>query len=335
MATQRIVLIDADGATRETARKALSTSARPVAIHHTVDTALAEMAKYPPALIVTSIDMPDYPGVSAVMEIQRRWPHAPIVVLTDQGSEDLAVRCFREGAADYVIKDRVASELSGVVARLLEAPPAPLKSSPRPTQPVATNKVDASPLTTQAKQGPKSIPAATAALDGQYRVLSWNRARRQQEKIGEFLVRKWNLAAREDKPRELNGTRIHPDRLAVLHRQVSRLRRWSDLVEGAKRDVRRHARRLLANVVTLFPIDSRGKPVDERSFESFCKDISSSGCCLLHHELLMEDVFVIRFSYLGSPTIVLSSQRVRDRSLGQGMYEIGFRFVERLDCERI
>lgn len=49
--------------------------------------------------------LPDTDGLSLMKNIHNLLPSIPIVITTGQGSEELAVATFREGAADYIIKN--------------------------------------------------------------------------------------------------------------------------------------------------------------------------------------------------------------------------------------
>lgn len=74
-----------------------------------------------PALVVTDIQMPEMNGLDLVSEVRQRYPHVPVVLITSQGSEELAVKAIRRGAASYVPKRILADELPGTVLQVLTA----------------------------------------------------------------------------------------------------------------------------------------------------------------------------------------------------------------------
>jgi len=64
-----------------------------------------------PLAVVTDLHMPEGNGLALVKEVRRRFPTIPVVLMTAFGSEEIAVEALVEGAADYVPKHRLASEL--------------------------------------------------------------------------------------------------------------------------------------------------------------------------------------------------------------------------------
>ncbi len=54
--------------------------------------------------LLLDLGLPDSPGQKAVMEVNRRVPEIPLVVLTGRQDEDVALQAIREGAQDYLVK---------------------------------------------------------------------------------------------------------------------------------------------------------------------------------------------------------------------------------------
>jgi len=73
-----------------------------------------------PACIFFDFDYPDRRRLSYFANVKNRFPSIPIVMMTVQHSESLAVWAYRHGALDYLIKPVDDGELSKCVDRILE-----------------------------------------------------------------------------------------------------------------------------------------------------------------------------------------------------------------------
>ena len=69
-----------------------------------------------PDAITLDLSLPDSSGLDSFLEIHRRFPNEPIVILTGEHDEELAVQAMRNGAQDYVLK---SSLNAGVLVRSL------------------------------------------------------------------------------------------------------------------------------------------------------------------------------------------------------------------------
>lgn len=81
--------------------------------------ALARIAVRPPELILTDMQMPELNGLELVEAVQRDYPLIPLVLMTAQGSERIAVDALERGAASYVPKRELAQDLVAVIERVL------------------------------------------------------------------------------------------------------------------------------------------------------------------------------------------------------------------------
>jgi putative two-component system response regulator len=73
------------------------------------------------SLAVVDHKLPDGLGMQVLDTLRANDPTMPIVMLTGQGSEEMAIEAFRHGASDYVVKgggylDALASRVRGLVA---------------------------------------------------------------------------------------------------------------------------------------------------------------------------------------------------------------------------
>ncbi|MGI5940454.1 MAG: SpoIIE family protein phosphatase [Thermoleophilia bacterium] len=82
----------------------------------------------PVDVILLDLGLPDGQGIESLRKIRKLAPIAPIIVLTGEADEDLAVEALREGAQDYLIKNTInASAVSRVVRYTIERAQAELR----------------------------------------------------------------------------------------------------------------------------------------------------------------------------------------------------------------
>jgi CheY-like chemotaxis protein len=82
--------------------------------------ALERLEESPPDLVVTDLVMPGMNGLELVAEIRERFTAIPVVLMTSQGNEEIAVRALKEGASSYVPKRNLATDLGETVSEILE-----------------------------------------------------------------------------------------------------------------------------------------------------------------------------------------------------------------------
>ena len=69
--------------------------------------------------MVTDLVMPEIDGLKVVDEVKRRWPAVPVVLMTSRGNEEIASEALKRGAAGYVSKSRLETDLPHTVHNLL------------------------------------------------------------------------------------------------------------------------------------------------------------------------------------------------------------------------
>ncbi len=72
-----------------------------------------------PDLILTDLQMPEMDGLELVKQVKRRFPLTPVVLMTAQGSEQIAVQALEQGAASYVPKAELANDLCETLERVV------------------------------------------------------------------------------------------------------------------------------------------------------------------------------------------------------------------------
>jgi CheY-like chemotaxis protein/anti-sigma regulatory factor (Ser/Thr protein kinase) len=83
--------------------------------------ALAVLDREKPALVLTDLLLPGMDGLQLVEAIHRVHPLVPIVLMTAHGSEDLALRALKSGAASYVPKRSLDTDLAETLKHVLTA----------------------------------------------------------------------------------------------------------------------------------------------------------------------------------------------------------------------
>src|ERR1700694_4629543 len=71
--------------------------------------------------VISDVYMPDGDGLTMVQELRALLPSLPIVLMTAQGSVELAVRAVEEGATDFIAKPFEVSAVAALLRRHLSA----------------------------------------------------------------------------------------------------------------------------------------------------------------------------------------------------------------------
>lgn len=83
--------------------------------------ALGAVERDQPDLILTDLNMPVMNGFQLVEEVRLRHRGVPVILMTAQGSDEIAIRALQSGAASYVPKKLLARELIDTTLSVLEA----------------------------------------------------------------------------------------------------------------------------------------------------------------------------------------------------------------------
>ncbi|HLE23584.1 MAG TPA: response regulator, partial [Anaerolineales bacterium] len=72
-----------------------------------------------PDLVITDLHMPGLPGLDLIRRLRQDRPTLPVILMTSEGSEQVAIETLRAGAADYLAKPFEAEQLLAAVGRAL------------------------------------------------------------------------------------------------------------------------------------------------------------------------------------------------------------------------
>jgi len=75
-----------------------------------------------PNLIITDLNLPRMGGLDIMADLQDRGAKVPFIVMTLHGSEETAVRAFRLGAKDYLVKPLRVEDVEMALERALAEP---------------------------------------------------------------------------------------------------------------------------------------------------------------------------------------------------------------------
>ncbi len=81
--------------------------------------ALEMLAASQPELIITDMMMPVVDGLQLVAAVKKQYPLVPVILITSKGSEDIAVKALKLGAASYSPKSALAQDLVETVQGVL------------------------------------------------------------------------------------------------------------------------------------------------------------------------------------------------------------------------
>lgn len=81
--------------------------------------ALGKIEQAVPDVVVTDLVMPEMDGLTLTGVITDKFPLVPVILITGQGNEEIAVQALHRGAASYVPKRRLADKLLDTVREVL------------------------------------------------------------------------------------------------------------------------------------------------------------------------------------------------------------------------
>jgi two-component system NtrC family sensor kinase len=82
--------------------------------------ALSLVQELKPDLVITDHQMPNLKGLELIRRLRQNYPFLPVILITGESSEDVAIRAVRVGATDYLSKPFDSDQLLEVVQRCLD-----------------------------------------------------------------------------------------------------------------------------------------------------------------------------------------------------------------------
>jgi len=83
--------------------------------------ALLQIGRAAPDLVLTDLQMPQINGLQLVSAVREKYPRVPVILMTSQGSEEIAFQALQVGAASYVPKTFLQDNLRDTVHKVLQA----------------------------------------------------------------------------------------------------------------------------------------------------------------------------------------------------------------------
>jgi CheY-like chemotaxis protein/anti-sigma regulatory factor (Ser/Thr protein kinase) len=116
-----ILVVDDEAVDREQATRCLA-QMDDLEVLHASDgkEALEIISARKPDLVLTDLRMPGMDGLELVGEVQRHYPLLPILLMTSQGNERVAVNALKAGASSYVPKSDLGDSLVETVEQVLD-----------------------------------------------------------------------------------------------------------------------------------------------------------------------------------------------------------------------
>jgi CheY-like chemotaxis protein len=72
-----------------------------------------------PDVVLTDMNMPEMDGLELVAAVKENYPRTPVILMTAEGSEEIAAQALQQGAASYVPKAKCGEDLAETVIRVL------------------------------------------------------------------------------------------------------------------------------------------------------------------------------------------------------------------------
>jgi len=119
MMTQgRILVVDDDPLLLDTLREILTAGGFDTHAETDGRAALAHLAEFRPDVVITDVKMPGLDGFALLRKVREREPELPVILLTGEGSVEMALRAVREEGAYHFLEKPVDNEqLLEVTAR--------------------------------------------------------------------------------------------------------------------------------------------------------------------------------------------------------------------------
>jgi two-component system response regulator PilR (NtrC family)/two-component system response regulator HydG len=117
--TERILVVDDDASIRETFRHHLAGQGYQMATAGDAAEAIAQLAGFDPALVITDVRMPRLSGLELLQQLKEARPDLDVIVITAHQDMATAIGAMKAGAYDYLVKPLDLDQIDLVVTRCL------------------------------------------------------------------------------------------------------------------------------------------------------------------------------------------------------------------------
>jgi signal transduction histidine kinase len=109
--TTQILLIEDNPGDADLVRLRLVEGKSPVNVNcvNRLSDGLAALSKQTPAVVLLDLNLPDSHGAETFRRVMEHAPNVPVVVLSGQDDEALAIKAVHQGVQDYLIKGNISS----------------------------------------------------------------------------------------------------------------------------------------------------------------------------------------------------------------------------------
>src|SRR5208282_1752636 len=106
----QVLLIEDNPGDADLVRLRLVECKTPVNIHcvHRLSDGLASLSKETPSVVLLDLNLPDSRGAETFRKVMEHSPNVPVVVLSGQDDEALAIKAVHQGVQDYLIKGNIS-----------------------------------------------------------------------------------------------------------------------------------------------------------------------------------------------------------------------------------
>jgi DNA-binding NtrC family response regulator len=121
--TARILILEDDPADAELAQRLLTGAGLDftAVVVDTRTSFVEQLAAFRPQLILSDFALPGFSGEMALTIAQEQCPHIPFIIWSGVLGDETAVGLIKQGATDYILKDRPARLASAIQRALAEA----------------------------------------------------------------------------------------------------------------------------------------------------------------------------------------------------------------------
>src|SRR5271170_8103148 len=111
-ATTSVLLIEDNPGDADLVRLRLVEGKSPVSVNcvNRLSDGLASLARETPSVVLLDLNLPDSRGAETFRRVMEHSPNVPVVILSGQDDEALAMKAVHQGVQDYLIKGNISSK---------------------------------------------------------------------------------------------------------------------------------------------------------------------------------------------------------------------------------